>query len=406
MGKDFTDEDDALLADLGVEVEAKKVATHTPREERIIAGFEDIQRFVEENGRAPRHGEDGDIFERLYAVRLDRLRALDEARALLEPLDHQGLLSGDGKGAAGMPDSSDDDLDDDALLSQLGVEPGGSDITDLRHVRSRAEIRAAEEIANRQKCDDFDTFKPLFRAVQADLDAGHRDTVRFRKDAGFAKTDIRKGSFIILAGQTAYIADIGDVIKAPNGEDDARLRVIYSNGTESDLLLRSLIRAMYKDETSRLISDPVAGPLFADIDEDDSDLASGTIYVLRSKSDLPFVAENREILHKIGVTGGSVEKRIVIASKDATYLLAEVEVVATYELYNINRTKLENLIHRVFAPARLDIEIKDRFGNPVTPREWFLVPLHVIDDAVDKIRDGAIGDWLYDPGQARLTMRG
>ena len=57
--------------------------------------------------------------------------------------------------------------------------------------------------------------------------------------------------------------------------------------------------------------------------------------------------------------------------------MADVEIVATYELYNINRTKLENLIHRVFDPARLDIEIKDRFGNPVIPREWFLVPLFV-----------------------------
>ena len=135
------------------------------------------------------------------------------------------------------------------------------------------------------------------------------------------------------------------------------------------------------------------------------DLASGTIYVLRSKSDHPTVAANREVLHKIGVTGGDVARRIANAKLDATFLLADVEIVATYTLYNINRTKLENLIHRIFAPAQLAIEIKDRFGNPVIPREWFLVPVFVIDDAVEKIRDGTITHYIYDPNAARLVRR-
>ena len=83
--------------------------------------------------------------------------------------------------------------------------------------------------------------------------------------------------------------------------------------------------------------------------------------------------------------------------------MADVEIVATYELYNINRTKLENLIHRIFDPARLDIEIKDRFGNPVMPREWFLVPVFVVDEAVERIKDGTITDYVYDPKSAKLV---
>jgi T5orf172 domain len=133
-------------------------------------------------------------------------------------------------------------------------------------------------------------------------------------------------------------------------------------------LLSSLQRALDKDETSRRVSEPTAGPLFS-AEADDGDLASGTVYVLRSKSDHPVVAANRDILHKIGVTGGDVGRRIANAKLDPTFLMADVEIVASYELYNINRTKLENVIHRVFDPARLDIEIKDRFGNPVIPRE-------------------------------------
>lgn len=394
---DFTDEDDALLGALGVEVEAKKSKSLTPREERIIAGFEDIQRFREEHGRAPQHGEDNDIFERIYAVRLDRLRQLEECRTLLEPLDHQGLL-----GPAGtMLVVKEDDIDDDALLEQLGVEAEISDITELKHVRSSAEKRAAEEIANRQRCEDFERFRPLFDQVQQELKDGVRESRVIRKEAGFLKTDIREGEFFILSGQTLFVAEVGEPIKAPNGETDARLRVIFSNGTESNLLLRSLQRAIYKDETSRRITDPTAGPLFGDA-QDDEDLASGTIYVLRSKSDHPIVSANREVLHKIGVTGGNVEKRIANAARDATYLLADVEVVATYELFNINRKKFERLMHRVFEPARLKIDIKDRFGNPVEPREWFLVPLFVIDEAIEKFKEGTIGGYVYDPQEACL----
>lgn len=399
MAKGFTDDDDALLAELGVEVETKKEAARTPREERIIAGFEEIQRFVAEHGRAPQHGEDRDIFERLYAVRLDRLRAQPDCCALLEPLDDQGLLANVEPALAGAPD----EISDDELLAQLGVDAAApDDITELRHVRSAADKRAAEEIANRERCDDFDRFRPLFDAVQADIDTGARITQPIRRDAGFLKTDIRAGEFFILGGQIAYVAEVGEPFKAPNGESDARLRVIYSNGTESNLLLRSLQRALYKDDTSRRVSEPSAGPLFASESESD-DLASGTIYVLRSKSDNPIVAANREVLHKIGVTGGDVARRIANAKLDPTFLMADVEIVATYTLYNINRVKLENLIHRIFAPAQLDVEIKDRFGRPVIPQEWFLVPLFVIDEAVERIRDRTITQYTYDPKHARLV---
>lgn len=237
------------------------------------------------------------------------------------------------------------------------------------------------------------------------MDSGVRITRQIRKNAGFLKADVKTGDFFILGGQTAYVAEKGEPIKAPNGEFDARLRVIYSNGTESNLLLRSLQRALYKDEASRRISDPSpSGPLFDSVTDDD-DQASGTVYVLRSKSDLPLVKEHRDVLHKIGVTSGKVERWIANARIDPTFLMADVEIVATYELFNINRSKLENLIHRVFEPARLDIEVKDRFGNSVVPREWFLVPLAAIDEAVEKIKDGTISTFKYDPQSATLIQR-
>lgn len=394
----LTEEDNELLAELGIEIEAKKAIKYTAREERIIAGFEEIQKFVEEYGRLPEHGEDKDIFERLYAVRLDQIRKQEECRNLLKDLDNQNLLEGNYKPETDIPD----DMDDDELLAQLGVDVNDENsITNLKHVMPRAEKRAAEEIANRKRCEDFGKFKPLFEAVKKDIDTGYRNTVRFRKDAGFTKTEIKKGQFIIVGGQIAYIAEIGKTFKAPNGEDDARLRVIYSNGTESDILLRSLIRAMYKDETSRFITDSNSGPLFSGENSDD-DQESGTIYVLRSLSDHPTIKENRDVIHKIGVTGGAVEKRLTNTKNDPTFLMDDVEIIATYKLANISRAKLENIIHKFFGAAKLDIEIKDRFGKPVKAREWFLVPVFIIDEMVEKIKDGTISDYYYDPASAEL----
>jgi hypothetical protein len=395
MAKVFTEEDDALLAELGVDVEAKKHVTRTPRAERIIAGFEEIQRFVEEHGCSPQHGEDRDIFERLYAVRLDRICEMQECRDLVAPMDHQGLLSGQPN--ALMTDAAE--IDDDALLAELGIEVEASAITELKHVRSTAEKKAAEDIANRDRCEDFATFRPLFEQVQKELKSGLRETRPFEM-----KAEIEKGRFFIVGGQKAYVAEKGEVTINDQGRTDARLRVIFDNGTESNMLMRSLQRAMNKDDAGRRITDPSAGPLFSD-QTMDGDEASGTIYVLRSKSEHPLVVANRDLVHKIGVTNMSVEKRIAGAPLQTTYLMAGVEIVATYELYNINRTKLENLIHRIFDPSRLEIEIMDRFGRPVTPKEWFLVPIFAINDAVEKIKVGTIADFFYDPAQAKFIRR-
>lgn len=390
--------DDELLDALGVEVAPLKASSRTPREERIIAGFEDILRFYQTHGRAPQHGEGRDIFERLYAVRLDQLRKLPEAKSLLAELDGPGLLSGTAANQADV-----DALDEDALLAKLGIEnelASESDITVLRHVRPYIEIKAAEEIANRTPCMDFDRFQSLFEEAAAGLKTGAWMTKPFVKNAS-----IEVGDFFIIGGQIAHVAEMHEGTKTKDGRDNPRLRVIFDNHTESNLLLRSLSRSLYPDANSpvgrRLIRKD-DGPLFGSAAEPD-DIETGTIYVLRSLSSHPFVAEHRELIHKIGVTGGSVEARIAGAEKDATYLLADVEVVATYKLHNLNRVKLENIFHRLFGGAQLELTIEDRFGNPVKPREWFLVPLHVIDEAVQHIRDGSITNMTYDPKTARLV---
>ena len=383
-----------LLEELGVEIRQEKKAARTPREERIIAGFEEIQRFVDEHGHPPVHGEDRDIFERLYATRLDQIRSREECRNLVVEFDYQGLLKGVNQTAEPPAEYNSDQ----ELLAELGVEaPKEGEVTYLQHVKPRTEIRAAEEIATRKPCKDFKKFKPLFDLVQQELKSGIREA---RLLTSYAQ--INQGDWFILSGQKVYVAEVSDERTHGFDGNDYRLRVIYDNGTESDLLLRSLQRGLDKDETGRQIIGPPTAPLFDYVVNDD-DLASGVIYVLRSKSEHPTIQENRDIIHKIGVTGGNVERRIANAKLDPTYLMADAEVVATYELYNINRTKLEHLLHKFFDSARIDIQINDRFGNPVIPREWFLVPLFIIDEVVEQIRDGSISEYEYDMESVTLV---
>lgn len=334
--------------------------------------------------------EPGRVGETLAA-----LRESPEFCELLESMDHQRLLGA----FEGSPGTDSGEIDDDALLEELsdiGGETGEESITSLKHVAPRALRNLPDEIANRQRCRDFDSFEPLFDEARTKLKAGDLESRPFRDEPS-----IEVGDLFVLSGQMTYVADMGDFTTTSTGRENARLRVIFDNGTESNLLLRSLERALYKDDTSRRLVGTDAGPLFSGVAEE-GDVLSGTVYVLRSKSDHPFVEQHRDLVHKVGVTGRSVKARIANAANQATYLLADVEVVASYSLVGIDRLKIERLLHQVLAPAQLDLTIKDRFGKPVKPREWFLVPLHVIEEIIERIRDGSVVDVTYDPEAAVL----
>ena len=369
--------------------EPDKKSSRSARDERIIAGFEDIQKFLDDNGRLPMHGEGRDIFERIYAARLDRLRQLPDCRNILLSLDRQNLLS----------ETADttSELDDDELLAELEGIYQPSEIETLVHVPHPEDIKRPDEIATRKPCSDFKNFKPLFDQVHNEIKAGIRQLRPFE-----LKSEIEPNRYFVVHGQVTYVAEKGEVFSNDQGRRDARLRVIFDNGTESNMLMRSLQRQLNADPAGRRVTEADVGPLFGSV-ASSGDFGSGTIYVLRSNSKDPRIVENREVIHKIGVTGNDVEARIASAKVDPTFLLADVEIVATYELFNVNRVKLENLVHKFFEPARLDLEMKDRFGRAIRPREWFLVPLNVIDEAVTLIKNGTIVDYKYDAKSVGLV---
>lgn len=397
---DFSD--DELLSELGIDLAPVKSVTYTAKEERLISGFEEIIHFYEEHKRVPSNSIDKDIFERIYAVRLGQLKQSDEAKKLLAAFDHLNLLSDSDNEEADLAS-----LEDDDLLAELGIElEDEENIFVLQNVRTQKEREENELTATRKVCADFDVFKTLFDQINLDIESGVRITKPFGKDATIELHD-----WFIVDGLIVYVSEIGEYFKAPNGENDARLRAIYSNGTESNLLMRSLKKALNSDKASRriLVANNV-GPLFSSSELKDKineiEIKSGTIYVLRSLSDNQFIKDHKEVIHKIGVTTGKVNKRITDAKNDPTYLLADVELVASYGLpENIVPYKLEKLIHKVLRSAQLDLNIEDRFGKAVKPKEWFLVSIDVINQVIDHIRNGTVESVYYDVDQARLINR-
>lgn len=379
--------------DLSLDELAEVLADFAPKEkkqptsaeeERVIAGFQDIQEFYETFRRLPATGAE-DIMERLLAIRLLVIKDTPKFVELLQSYDTDQLLQKE------VPNKVDvDDMNEDELADILESE-GEDDMFDLKHVRSFDERNQPDSIAERKPCKDFEIYRHLFEAVNLDLQQGIRRYYTWEEGKNRA---IEKNQFYVLNGQIAYIADLGEEFQNAQNRTNSRMRVIYSNGTESDILMRSFERGIYKDPNARGITDPDFGALFKN---------NGTIYVLRSKSDDPIIAEHRNIIHKIGFTTTTVEARIASAVNDATYLLSEVEVVATYDVYGIDPEKLERLIHKVFDNVRLNIEIKDRFGKVVKPREWFIVPLSVIEELIELIQRGEASGVYYDPTKAELV---
>lgn len=343
--------------------------------------FEELKSFIEANDREP-DIEATNIHEAKLAARLSKLRSMPEALEALAPFDTEGLL-----GTRLSVEKKTELTIDDVLSSDLLADD--DDIFNLKHVNVGTKSQTASaDMATRKKCMDFDSFKPLFVSIQNELDDGTLETTGIK---GIA--EIQKGQAFILSGLIAYVAEMGEKHERRKGHHNARMRVVYSNGMESNLLLRSFGAALYKDKSARAIVPKDLGQLFA---EEDSPLyKTGIVYVLRSKSEEPSISKHREYLHKIGVTTSDVKKRVANAAKDATYLLADVEVVAEFTLYNMNLRATEKLLHTFFRDAQADIEIPDRFGNMVRPKEWFFIPLSVIKEVVNILQNDDIRHFAY-----------
>jgi hypothetical protein len=371
---------DQILADDDDLLDVKPAASvQTTEQQRILDSFEEINRFIDRFKRKPGDAEKPPISERGLQMKLNGLLNDAGSHGMLLPHDRHGLLPAQ---APVVLQSLDDILDDDDLLSTPH-----DDIFDLVHVRPPA--ARPDMVSERQACRDFETFKPLFDQCVREISEGVRKTLKFANEQ-----EIRAGEFFILNGVMVYVAEVGET-HIRNGKRNARLRLIFDNGTEGNNLLRSLATELYKDPNGRRVTSTDVCPLFDEAPLD-GDIQTGMIYVVKSLSDDPEIRKLDGLLHKIGFTAGKMEVRIQNAKDDPTFLMAPVHPVATYSLYNIDRVKLEYLLHSFFADARLDIEIPDRFGKKIRPREWFLLRPDLISEAVARLKDGSIIRYRYD----------
>jgi hypothetical protein len=349
--------------------------------------FEELKSFVEEFGREP-DIESLSIHEAKLAARLNKLRSTPEALEALCPFDTEGLL-GSNTSKKIISELTLDDVFSSDLLGD------NDDIFNLKHVSVGTKSQTAStDMATRKKCLDFKEFKSIFIKIQTELDDGSLETLSIE---GIA--EIQKGQAFILSGLIAYVAEMGEKHERRKGHHNARMRVVYSNGMESNLLLRSFGAALYKDRAARAIVPKRPDPIFVK----EEVCKSGIVYVLRSKSEESSIAKHRDYLHKIGVTKSDVKKRISNAKKDSTYLLADVEISAEFTLYNMNLMATEKLLHTFFRKAQADIQIPDRFGNIVKPKEWFFLPMEVIKQAISILRDHDIRDYEYDRKTASIV---
>jgi hypothetical protein len=344
--------------------------------DRLEDSFLQIVDFYNENGRRP-SAETTDMAERKLGVRLRGILADEQKVEALKQLDTHGLLE-----LEKPPESLEQALSDD----DMGLLDDPTGILTIKNVPKQ--VQTAEYKARQKPCKDFSKFEPLFDDVKQKLKVGDMRMKRF-----MTEQQIAVGEFFVLRGQIVYVAERGkDYYK--HGKRDARLRVIYENGTESDLLSRALARGLYRGG-SRIVGEI---DLFADAREtaDDNDEASGYIYVLSSLSEDPLVANVKD-LYKIGFSTGSVEGRVKSAANDPTYLMAPIKIVATYKAYNMNAHKFEQLLHRILADAKLELNIADKTQHRYEPREWFIVPLNVVDQIIELIINGGIVHFEYDP---------
>ncbi|MCP3385930.1 GIY-YIG nuclease family protein [Bradyrhizobium sp. CCGUVB4N] len=367
---------------LNVKLTTKTVSSE---QQRIVDTFAEVNTFIDRHKRKPGDTDKPSVSERALRMKLNGLLNDPAVHETLLPHDRHALLPA---APAQPPQTLDDIFDDDLLKTPQ------DDIFDLVHVKPAA--ARPDEVAERQVCAEFDKFKPLFEQCVREMAESKRKAIPFANEQ-----EIGAGEFFILNGVLVYVAEVGET-HIRNGKKNARLRLIFDNGTEGNNLLRSLATELYKDPNGRRVTTTDMGPLFTDVPAT-GDTQTGMIYVVKSLSDDPEIRKLDGVLHKIGFTSGKMEIRIQNAKDDPTFLMAPVHPVTTYTLYNIDRVRLEHLLHDFFAAARLDIEITDRFGKKVRPREWFLLPPSIIGEAVARLKDGSIVNYRYDRDDGTLV---
>jgi hypothetical protein len=394
---DIFDDDDFGLLD-------KKAKTSSVKtdEDRLVDSFEEINIFIDKNGREPNKSS---MSEYSLLAKLKNFRENEDQKKILKPYDKHKLL-----GYVEMEKQSIDDIlnEDD----ELGLLDANNDLEIFKFKHTpRPEDRAeADFVAQRKpmKEKEFENYEKMFLQVHKEIKEGKRKIKPFKN----IEKNLHVGDFYLMDGVLLYLESANlkteekELSSGNRVRKEGRTRTIFENGTYSNMLFRSLGKQIQKD--GKLITntyDKVEQDLFVNSGlVKDEDEQSGWIYILKSKSTKKELTEIND-LYKIGFASNSVDDRIKNAKNEATYLFAEVKKIATYKVYNRNADKLENLLHRFFANACLDIDLFNEKGQRLNPREWFVVSFEVIEEAIQLILNGNILNYEYDTENKRIKFK-
>lgn len=376
---------DEILADdpLGLLNEPKSRAKALNEDDRLVSSFEEINTFIDKNGSEPKKSTN--MQERILHARLEGIRQNPEKIEHLKPYDRFNILQ------EVEINSIDDILNDDAF-GLLGNDDN-DDIFTLKNIPKERE--QTDFVAQRKPCKEFDKYEQLFEDVQHDLKSGSRKLVKFNERF------FEEGNFFVLKGVLAYLEKVLKPEKDKFNKLDARTRIVFENGTESNMLLRSFGKGLYED--GYFVSEHEERVLDKLSQITDEDNKSGYIYILESLSQDDKIASIKN-LYKIGYSTVPVKERIKNALNEPTYLMAPVRIVSVYETYNMNTQKFEQLIHRFFGKVCLNLDIYGDDGKRYTPREWFILPLEIIEQVVELIITGEIVNYRYDEKNEELVL--
>ena len=362
-------------------------------DQRLKDSFEEINKFIDENGNEP--SECTDITERKLFSRLKQLRKNFEKSSVLKALDRHNLLIN-----VKEIKSVDDILENDVLGL---LDDGPDNIFDLKNIPKKKD--KTDFVARRKPCKNFKDYEAKFKEIQKDLSEGKRKLIHYKE------SHLKEDRYYILDGILVYLEKIEDVkIREFNDKTqgkrkrlDSRIRCIFENGLESNMYLRSLGKELYNNGSTVIHTNEEAfkefNEGFSSITQDDK--ATGNIYVLSSLSERPEIQSIKD-LYKIGYCTTSVEKRVENSENETTFLMAPVRIVSSYKTFNLNPQKFEDLIHQVFSMRCLDIKVADKDGNLKKPKEWYIVPIKVIEQVIELIINKQIQNYKFDHIQNRI----
>jgi hypothetical protein len=392
----FNDDDFGLLD--------SKIKTSTVKtdEDRLVDSFEEINVFIDKNKREPSQAS---MSEYGLMAKLKNFRENEQQKVILKPYDRHDLL-----GYVEMEKQSIEDiLSEDDELGLLDTDKD-LEIFKFKHTPKPEDRAESDFVAQRKpmKEKDFLKYEEMFQKVHKEIKEGKRKILSFKN----IEKNLHIGNFYLMNGVMLFLESAN--LKQEEWEQksgnrlrvEGRTRTVFENGTFSNMLYRSLGKQIQKD--GKLITntlDNIEQDLFINTGlVKEEDIQSGWIYVLKTKSTNKELSEIKD-LYKIGFASISVDERIKNARHEATYLFADVQKVAAYNVYNLNADRLENLLHRFFAHACLDIDLFTEKGQRLNPREWFVVPFEIIEETIQLIINENIVNYVYDPTAKKIKLK-